>query len=152
MSKLNDVLTEAKDKLSGLDTAPINLLGKIVIAYNESDMLDLLAGVRSYPAVGIIYEGMRSQPEAGSTAKVGVSCEIVVSFVLVEQGDAVVSTDQKKTRAIDYLDAMRGQFMGLRSTVTQHFWHFLVESPAELKAGMVVWVQRWSLPVQLPAK
>jgi len=152
MARLNYILEEAKTKLAALNTAPTDLTGKIVIAYDENDLLDLLKGVKNYPAVGIIYEGMRSQPEQGSTAKVGVSCELVISFVLVEQGNAMQATQQKKTRAIDYLDAMRDQFMGKRSDVTHHFWHFMVESPAELKSGMVCWIQRWTLPVQLPPK
>jgi len=156
MSKLNDIMAEAEAKLAltELETSPPSLVltGRVVIAYNENDLLDVLKGVKSYPAVGIVYEGMRSMPESGSTMKAGVSAEVMLSFVLIEQGNAIINTNQKKTRAIDYLDAMRDQFMGKRSTVTNHLWHFLVESPAELKAGMVVWVQRWSLPVQLPPK
>lgn len=152
MSKLNEVLVEAYDRLTALNTTPYDLGGKVVVVYDEDDLLDAVKGLKSYPAVGIVYEGMRSMPEAGSTMKVGVSAEVVISFVLIEQGDAIHSSNLKKTRAIDHLDMMRGQFMGIRSTVTGHMWHFLVESPAELKSGMVCWVQRWALPVQLPPK
>lgn len=150
MSRLTDVIDEAVDKLSNLNAPPFNLTGKIVVAYDENDLLDVLKGVRSYPAVGIVYEGMRSATEPGPTAKVGLSAEIVLGFVLVEQGDAVHNTAQKRVRAIEYLDAMRGQFMGQRSTATHHFWHFLVEAPAALRSGTVCWVQRWTVPVQLP--
>jgi hypothetical protein len=79
----------------------------------------------------------------------GLSAEIVLGFVLVEKGDEIHSTEQKKVRAIEYLDAMRYQFIGQRSTVTTHFWHFLVEAPAALRTGAVCWVQRWTLPVQM---
>lgn len=152
MSRLTEVIDEAQAKLSLLNAPPFNLAGKIVVAYDENDLLDVLKGVRSYPAVGIVYEGMRSASESGPTAKVGLSAEIVLGFVLVEQGDAVHSTNQKKVRAIEYLDAMRGQFMGQRSTVTNHFWHFLVEAPAALRSGTICWVQRWTVPVQLPPR
>jgi hypothetical protein len=150
MSKLTDVLDEASAKLLQLDAPPVNLTGKVVVAYDENDLLDVLKGVKSYPAVGIVYEGMRSMSEEGPTAKVGLSCEIILGFVLVERGDEIHATHQKKVRAIEYLDSMRYQFMGQRSTVTKHFWHFVVESPAALRSGAVCWVQRWSLPVQLP--
>lgn len=151
MSKLTEILEEASAKLLQLNAAPINLTGKVVVAYDENDLLDVLKGVRSFPAVGIIYEGMRSlSEESNSTAKVGLSCEVVLGCVLVERGDEIHRTQEKKVRAIEYLDAMRYQFMGQRSTVTQHFWHFMVESPAALRTGAVCWVQRWSLPVQLP--
>jgi hypothetical protein len=152
VSKLNEVLVEAEAKLLQLNAAPVNLTGKVVVAYDEEDLLNVLKGVRAFPAVGIVYEGMRSMSEEGPTARVGISSEIVLGFVLVERGDEIHSTNQKKTRAIDYLDGMRDQFMGQRSVVTGHFWHFLVESPAALRSGAVCWVQRWSLPVQLAPK
>jgi len=150
MSKLTEVLEEASTRLLTLNAPPVNLTGKVVVAYDENDLLDVLKGVRAFPAVGIVYEGMRSMSEGGPTAKVGLSCEIVLAFVLVERGDEIHATNQKKVRAIEYLDAMRLMFMGKRSTVTQHFWHFMVEAPAALRSGAVCWVQRWSLPTQLP--
>jgi hypothetical protein len=150
MSKLTDVLEEASTKLLQLNAPPVNLTGKVVVAYDENDLLDVLKGVKSYPAVGIIYEGMRSMSEPGPTAVVGLSCEIILGFVLVERGDEIHRTGQKKVRAIEYLDAMRLQFMGKKSDITKHFCHFDVESPAALRTGAVCWVQRWSLPVQLP--
>lgn len=150
MSKLTEILEEASSKLLQLNAPPVNLTGKVVVAYDENDLMDVLKGVRSYPAVGVVYEGMRSMSEEPkSTAKVGISCEVVLGFVLVERGDELHRTDQKKVRAIEYLDAMRYQFINQRSTVTQHFWHFMVEAPAALRTGAVCWVQRWSLPVQL---
>jgi len=150
ISKLIGVIEEAEKRLLQLNAPPVNLTGKVVTAYDENDLLDVLKGVRSFPAVGIVYEGMRSMSEEGPTARVGISCEIVLGFVLVERGDEIHRTDQKKVRAIEFLDAMRYQFMGKKSTVTGHFWHFVVESPAALRTGAVCWVQRWSLPVQLP--
>lgn len=150
MSRLTEVLEEASTRLLQLNAPPVNLTGKVVVAYDENDLLDVLKGVRAYPAVGIVYEGMRSMSEGGPTAKVGLSCEIVLGLVLVERGDEIHRTDQKKVRAIEYLDAMRGQFIGQRSMVTHHFWRFMVEAPAALRSGAICWVQRWSLPVQMP--
>lgn len=150
MSKLTEILEEAQNKLLQLNAPPVNLTGKVVVAYDENDLLDVLKGVRAFPAVGVVYEGMRSMSEEPkSTAKVGISCEVVLGFVLVERGDEIHRTDQKKVRAIEYLDAMRYQFINQRSTVSQHFWHFMVEAPAALRTGAVCWVQRWSLPVQI---
>lgn len=152
MSKVNDAMEEAVSKISSINIPPITLVNRVLIAYNANELIDNLKGIRSYPAVGVIYEGMHSQAERGETMKVGVSAELLISFVLIEQGDEMVRTDQKRSRSINYLDAIRDQFMNVRSTVTGHMWHFQVEAPAELKAGMICWVQRWSLPVQLPPK
>lgn len=155
MSKLNEVLAEAKAKMLGVDgtvDATINLANRVVVAYEEDDLLDALKGVKSYPCVGIVYEGMRSTSEPGTTAKVGLSAEVVLSYVLIQSGPAVHATDEKRTKAIDYLEQMRDQFMGQKSTVTGHFWHFMVEAPVQMKGGMVVWSQRWSVPMQLTPK
>lgn len=150
LSRLNEVLEEAQARLLQLNAPPVNLTGKVVVAYDENDLLDVLKGVRNFPAVGVVYEGMRSMTELGSTAKVGLSAEIVLGFVLVERGDEIHRTSEKKVRAIEYLDAMRSKFVAQRSDVTKHYWHFVVEAPAALRSGAVCWVQRWSLPVQLP--
>src|ERR1043165_20863 len=149
MSRLNTLLTEVKNKLVSIDDDTISLRGRVVIAYNEDDLLDLVKGIKSYPAVGIVYEGMRSMVEKGSTAKSGLSSQVVFSLVIIEQGSAIVASDQKRSRAIDYLEAMRDVFLTDKSATTGHMWHFLVEAPAALKAGMVCWVQRWGVPIQL---
>lgn len=152
MSVINAVLEEVKETLLTLDGYPVDLTGRVIICYDEDSLLDALKGVRSLPVVGIVYEGMRAvtaEAERGSTEKLGISSELSLMLVLVEVGDAIHASYQKQTRAVDYLDAMRGKFMARRSTVTRHRWHFLVESPAELKKGTVCWVQRWTLPVQL---
>ena len=72
MSQLTDMLDEASSKLLQLNAPPVNLTGKVVVAYDENDLLDVLKGVRAFPAVGIVYEGMRSMSEDGATAKVGL--------------------------------------------------------------------------------
>ena len=79
-----------------LNAPPVNLTGKVVVAYDENDLLDVLKGVRAYPAVGIVYEGMRSMSEEGPTARVGLSCEIVLAFVLVERGDEIHATQPEE--------------------------------------------------------
>jgi len=152
MSQLTDVLEEAKTRLLQLNAPPVDLTGRVVVAYDENDLLDVLKGIRNFPAVGIVYEGMRSLSQEGSTAKVGLSAEVVLGLVLVERGDELHRTNEKKTRAIEYLDAMRLEFAATRSDVTKHFYHFMVEAPAALRTGAVCWVQRWSLPIQMPHK
>jgi hypothetical protein len=120
---------------------------KTVFVYGQDDLIAKIQGLKVYPAVGIVYEGMRSVPSEGKSFHVGMSGELVISLLLIDQGEAIVRSDDKKTNAIMYLDTLRATLMATRSP-TGHFWHFLVETPAELKKGMVIWVQRWSTPVQ----
>jgi hypothetical protein len=160
MSKINDVLLEAQTKLQGV-TDPQDMSKRVVVCYDESDLAGYLQQIKNPPMIGIVYEGMRSSGVSSPTsfggsnvrgsAHTGISSELVLAFIMIQVTDAVINTSLKKTRIIDGLNGMRNQFMGQRSTVTQHFWHFLVEAPAQLKQGTVCWVQRWSLPIQLPA-
>jgi hypothetical protein len=124
------------------------LANKIVFVYDDSDLADKIKGVKTFPAVGIIYDGMRSVPERGPSARVGLSAEVVISIVLVMQPETLFQADAK-TPVIDLLTLIRNSMMATRS-VTGHFWHFLVEAPADTKSGLAFWVQRWSVPIQLP--
>ena|SRR5271157_5720537 len=140
-----DVIAEVKAKLNKVSS----LEGKVVVVYDQNNLGDKLKGVK-FPAAGLIYDGMRSLPEQGATAKVGLSAELVISIVLVMQPETLFNADAK-TPIIVLLDEVRSMMMSTRS-VTGHFWHFLVEAPAEVQHGMAFWVQRWSTPIQLPRK
>jgi hypothetical protein len=150
-SPINRLMDEAETWLKEVsdETIGIDLKNRVFKTYSEDDLLDVLKGIKSYPAVGIAYDGMISESEPGLTHKVGVSNTVIISFILVQSGDANFRTDQKRAKAIDVLDLMRDRFLGQRSAATSHYWLFLSETAAELKSGMVCWVQRWRIPVQL---
>jgi hypothetical protein len=143
--------TTAVDLVNAM-TASIQLIpaftNKSIWAYNDDDLIDKIKGLAVFPGIAVVYEGMRSKPEVGVSAKVGISAEAVISLVVIDQGEAIVRTDQRKINVITYLDALRSGIMATRSP-TSHFWQFLVEAPAEVKKGMVFWVSRWSTPIQL---
>lgn len=154
-SKLDLLVTEAIDRLKAvvIPGTSNTMAGRVVEADDADDLLDKLKGLKAYPGIGVVYEGMRSMPEGGDTGKMGLSSEVAMAFVLVEYGGAILNSPQKASRPRDWLHAMREQVMGQRSTATGHFWKFQVEAKAEIKGGMVCWIQRWSVPIQLrPAK
>jgi hypothetical protein len=123
-----------------------SLKGKVLNVYSEEELTTSTSAM-SYPACGVVYEGMRSVSEEGSTSKTGNSCELVVSVLLVDMYGAVAKTAVKKNAA-PILDAIRDSMMG-RKSPTGHKWRFVVEAAASPKQGIVLWVQRWSCPVQL---
>jgi hypothetical protein len=122
------------------------LKGKIVQVYDHSELQDKAKPLK-LPACGIIYEGMRSVGESGSSAKLGTSCELVASIIMM---DTLTNMGAANTyeNAPAILDAIREGMMGRRSP-TGHFWKFIVEAAAQPSHGTVLWVQRWSCPVQL---
>jgi hypothetical protein len=124
------------------------LQGKVVFVVDQDDLVAQLKGVRSFPAAGIMYEGMRSRENDGQTAKLGISADMVISIVVVNRGSDILNTDQTKLTSITLLDQIRGKVIATRSP-TGHFWRFVVEAAAAENEGVVFWVQRWSTPVQV---
>ena len=122
------------------------LKGKVLQVYSEDELLDKTKPI-AFPAAGVTYEGMRAVGEAGSTHKVGISAEVVLSIILVETFSNVSSANTKKLSP-PILDAIREGMMARRSP-TGHFWKFIVEAAAKPANGTVLWVSRWSTPVQL---
>jgi len=122
---------------------------KMVFVYSEDDLIDKIKGLTKYPGVGILYEGMRSEPELGRTAKVGVSAIASFALILIDQTDTPARTDQRKVNSFMYLEDIRIKLMATRSP-TGHFWRFLAEAPAAVKGGRILWFQRWVTPIQLP--
>ena len=52
MTKLTEVLDEASTKLLQLNAPPVNLTGKVVVAYDENDLLGCAEGRPSIPSRG----------------------------------------------------------------------------------------------------
>jgi hypothetical protein len=118
---------------------------KTVFVYDEENLADRLKAV-NLPAVGLIYNGMRSVTDPGPSTKMGISGEIHFTLMLLQRGEAPIRTDTKGASFL-LLDSLRTAILGTRS-VTGHFYHFQMEAPAALKGGLIFWAQRWSVPVQ----
>jgi len=134
----------AHDLLTRLQSIA-DLNGKALFVFSEDDLLDKIKGV-TLPAVGIVYEGMRSMPEQG-TAKVGISCELVFSLAVINRPE-VLSKADTKTVTLNLLDQIRQTLLVTRSP-TGHYWKFVVEAATSVRNGTVFWVSRWSTPIQL---
>ena len=118
--------------------------GKTFEVYSEAELMDRSKGLM-FPAAGVVYEGMRAIPESDKEShKVGISCELVAAIMVIQKPEI---KDAKK-RPLSLLDSIREEILGKRSP-TGHFWKFVVEAAAVEKSGAVIWLQRWSTPVQL---
>ena len=142
--KARDVMTEVQGILQSIAT----LTNRIVLVYDTADLAKQLASIGTYPGCGVIYEGMKAAPSSGPSGHVGVSAHLVFSIILVMQPETIFNKDTK-LNTIDTLDSIRSSMIG-KTSVTGHKWQFLVEAPADLNKGLVFWVQRWAVPIQLP--
>jgi hypothetical protein len=124
------------------------LRNKVLFTYDDEDLMNQIKVVRNLPVLGIIYEGIHSLAEPSPSGRVGISSELILSLALIDQGEGVQRSPQNKIDSLELLDAMREKIINTRSP-TGHFWRFMVETNAVLKANVVVWVQRYSTPIQL---
>jgi hypothetical protein len=110
---------------------------------------DLMAAIKNLrPAVGILYEGARSLPQAQGSERIGISGEAVFSLILVAEATVLSQAAEIKAPAHVHLDNLRQAIQGTRA-VHGHKWRWVLEAPAAQKNAAAVWVQRWAVPVQV---
>jgi hypothetical protein len=106
------------------------------------------------PAVGIVYQGMSPADQSGkNTGNTPMQVSLSFAVLLFYKGNAAVGRNQSdlyKPEALTLLDTMRDT---LRKTPGPFgpFWQFGGEMPADELRGVVVWLQRWSLPAMFPS-
>lgn len=121
--------------------------GKVFQIYSEDELMDKTKGM-VFPCAGVVYEGMRAISEGSKdTNRQGLSAELVLSILIFFRPDAL-SPSNTKTSALNLLDDVRDSIKGTRSP-SGHLWRFVVEAAATEKHGVVVYIQRWTTPVQL---
>jgi hypothetical protein len=121
---------------------------RVVTAYDENDAMDQLKGLTRWPAAVIQYEGIRAVSESDkSSMKIGASTEMYLTVMVINQGQSLVKTDTK-VPTIRLLTLLRRKFLG-QTSPSGHKWCFVVEAAAETKQGLIFWVQRWRVPLQL---
>lgn len=144
---MNDIATKCVADLKA-HLAQLIAAGKVFHVYSEEELMDKTKGI-TFPAVGIVYEGMRAVPEDSDkkSVKIGVSAELIAAVMLIQRPDNISAADTK-TPTMNLLDDIRQEIMGSKSP-SGHWWKFVVEASANEKNGVVIWLQRWSTPVQL---
>lgn len=136
-------IEDLQSKLQGLP----EVAAKTFWVYDEADLFDTVKQLQ-FPATGVVYEGIRAVSETDkSSGRQGISGELIASVALLIL-PGIKGSASVKVQAVDFLDQMRNTIMGTRSP-TGHLWKFVVEAAATEKNGAVVWLQRWSTPIQL---
>ncbi len=112
----------------------------------------IIAGTSNMPkpAVGFMYEGARAIESEGGK-QIGVSAEMVFSILLVLEQQVLNLKKDNNPLAHELLDLLRLQIHGTRSP-TGHFWSWKLEAPVAVKGTTGIWLQRWSVPLQVTPK
>lgn len=133
------------EMMEKLKTLP-GVNNRVFYIYSEDEIEAKTKGL-SFPCIAVIYDGIRSTDGGGASEKVGVSASLTLSILYLFRQNTLAMEDPK-SEALKMLDAARPLIRGRSSS--GHKWRFLVESPLSGgKAGVQVYLQRWSTPVQM---
>lgn len=141
---IHEVMEDLKKRLL---TASIVKEGKCIQVYSEKELKDKTKAI-TLPAIGLVYEGMKSN-QTGESAKSNssVSCLAVVSVILLTDKKNLAGGTSTET-AHTLLGSTRSVIKN-QTSPTGHKYKFVVEAPASEDDTTVLWVQRWTVAVQI---
>lgn len=141
----NSIVVQTLDEVLGIVRGVEGYQNKVFEIYTEDDLQDYTKNI-TLPAAGVVYDGLRPVA-AGASGPRGVSAELVFSVLIVFKKEAMTKTHPARG-VLETLDAIRGAFRAATAP-SNHKWKFVAEAPVSVKANLLVYVQRWSCPVQL---
>lgn len=114
---------------------------KVFFVYSEDDLVNKTKLVPQFPAVGVMYEGLRPTQTDPSRQGLAVDCNIAVALLV----DAKVATDlqSEKNVASFVLTGLRNA-ISKKTSPTGHKWRFVYEGYVGDIKGLSVYVQRWA--------
>ena len=147
MTEKDPIYEVMEDLKKRLLTASIVKEGKCTQVYSEKELKDKTKAI-PLPAIGLVYEGMRSnQTGDNANSNSSVSCMAVVSVILL--------TDKKNQAGGTSAEAAHTLIGSCRNVIknqrapTGHKYKFVVEAPASEDDSTVLWVQRWTVATQI---
>lgn len=141
---IHEIMEDLKKRML---TASIVKEGRCAQVYTAEELKDKTKAINP-PAIGLIYEGMKSN-QTGENAKSNssVSCLAVVSVILLTNRVNQVGGSSAET-AHTMLGSIRSVIKN-QTSPTGHKYKFVVEAPASEDDTTVLWVQRWTVAVQI---
>lgn len=134
-------LVDLKETLQSIAT----LGEKSLVVYSTEELMSKSSLV-PIPAAGVIYEGTRATGEAGrDTNRQGTSAEAIFT-VLILADRMKLSTQETKEANIHVMGLIRKALRGKLSP-SGHKYRFMLEAPADEKDDVLIWSQRWAVPI-----
>lgn len=134
---VQDHITDVVTRLNTIST----IQNKTVSLYTPDQILKTTEKL-SYPAVGIIYTGIRGLPDSSRTGqKAGLMIDIFVAGEELCNDDAQIN--DLKPAITQILQDIRN-VMACTTAPGSHKWEFMAEFPEQLqKEEILGYVQRW---------
>lgn len=141
-----DVVTQVVNDLSNLIREVPAVKQKVVYMYEQDELLNAKSQL-GFPAVGVVYVGLRGKDDSSRT---GLAAEIVCDIYLIG-GEActskLIGADEKPTTT-SLLDNIRNEIK-CNTAPGQRKWKFVFEQPVQFDADVLAYVQRWTTTVVL---
>lgn len=141
MSKLSDSQTDLVVRLQSIALFGEN---KVTSASDPEDLANFFRVVKP-PIAGVVYEGMRAQPEVSGTPR-GLATTAVFAVYLRISTPVMTNASDPINRAMDVLQSMRDVILG-KVGPAGHPWKFVFEAFVDSDKGTSTWVQRWETAV-----
>ncbi|KVR21722.1 hypothetical protein WK13_34860 [Burkholderia ubonensis] len=132
-------LDDIKARLSSIPA----LSNKVTFVMDDDEALAKIKGM-AFPQACYLYEGMHP---IDTRDQKGISCQAVFGLLILTKIEQLAGKDNKNA-AIKLLDDVRKAMREKRAPVTNH-WRFVVEATATKKDTVVIYLQRWAVPVQM---
>lgn len=140
------------DLMALVEEATQDFKGKVYHIFGEAELRAKTKGV-SYPAVGVIYDGLRTvpvppgSPSQASSGGGPLTCEMSFTIMLFLRLQPIALDDPKEA-ATTQIDLVRRNIIRKRAP-SGHFWRFQLEVSAPNDTKSVAYLQRWNTTVQL---
>lgn len=134
-----------EDLIAKVKTVP-GLKDRTFYCVSDSDLIDKLKGL-IYPVIAVVYGGIESLADNGSTNRMGMSTELGADILFFFKNSPLVKDDPNQ-RSIDALDAVRKAIHGTTGP-SGHKWRFALEHVIDVKTQVMGYRQHWTIPVIL---
>ena len=134
-----------EDLQAKIQTVPA-FKNKVFFVYTQDKLYDKAMQL-SFPCAGILYEGLRSVPDADDRTAKGLSTVFQASVILLVSGSTIGNAEYN-VQAVELLDQFRDAIKMTRSPAN-HFWKFMLETSVEARVDTYAYIQRWSTPILL---
>ncbi len=141
-----DIVTNCVANLKSLIEQVSAVKKKVVYLYDQEELLNAKTQL-GYPAVGIVYIGMRGKDDSSRT---GLAAEIVCDIYLIgsDQCSSKLIGSDTKSVTTSLLDDIRSEIK-CNTAPGQRKWKFVFERPVDFTSEALAYVQRWQTTVVL---
>ena len=100
------------------------------------------------PAVGVVYEGLRSVSQPGVGLNKGLSTNAVFGLYMTFSSSSYAVGVDIQSPITDILHEMRIALLE-KVAASSHNWQFMVESFVDSNSTHEIWMQKWQTPIIL---